>query len=198
LSLLFISCTSSSKKSHTEDVQQFQYEQNTQFSDIDNSPLTEEDFETFKSLEFFKIDKNFKIEADLELTPNSPVFEMQTTTDRAPLYRKYGIATFAINGVQYNLSIYQSQDLITSLEHINYLFLPFNDSTNGKTTYAGGRFIDLDISTIKNNKIIIDFNKSYNPYCAYNHKYSCPIPPQENILKIPILAGIKDYKKNLH
>ena len=120
---------------------------------------------------------------------------MPTTTERAPLYKKYGIAKFELNGTTLELSIYQNHDLNLTSNNNNYLFLPFNDKTNGTSSYSGGRYIDLEIQKNNNNKIIIDFNKSYNPYCAYNHKYSCPIPPSENILPIEILAGVKDFHK---
>ncbi len=76
----------------------------------------------------------------------------------------------------------------------NYLFLPFTDLTNGNGTYGGGRYIDLEIP--KGDTMVIDFNKSYNPYCAYNGKYSCPIPPKENDLNIAIKAGVKNYSKH--
>ena len=85
---------------------------------------------------------------------------------------------------------------MTSLDYANYLFLPFNDNTNGKTSYGGGRFIDLEIPEAGSKTIVIDFNKSYNPYCAYNHKYSCPIPPSENNLNVEISAGVKAYKEH--
>jgi uncharacterized protein (DUF1684 family) len=191
---LFLSC-SNKKTSYENEIKLFQYELNTQYSDIEESPLTEEDLKTFKALDFFPIDKNYKVEAEFELTPDTPIFEMPTTTERLPLYRKYGIAKFTLNGKRLELSLYQSQNLMTSLEFENYLFLPFNDTSNGKTTYGGGRFIDLEIPEKGSKTIIIDFNKAYNPYCAYNHKYSCPIPPAENNLPIEILVGVKDYHK---
>jgi uncharacterized protein (DUF1684 family) len=191
---LFLSC-SNKKTSYENEIKLFQYELNTQYSDIEESPLTEEDLKTFKALDFFPIDKNYKVEAEFELTPDTPIFEMPTTTERLPLYRKYGIAKFTLNGKSLELSLYQSQNLMTSLEFENYLFLPFNDTSNGKTTYGGGRFIDLEIPEKGSKTIIIDFNKAYNPYCAYNHKYSCPIPPAENNLPIEILVGVKDYHK---
>ena len=72
---------------------------------------------------------------------------------------------------------------------MDHLFLPFTDNTNGVETYGGGRYIDLKIPA--GNTINIDFNKAYNPYCAYSDKYSCPIPPPENHLDIEIKAGIK-------
>jgi len=121
---------------------------------------------------------------------------MQTTTDRLPLYQKYGVASFTLNGKDCQLSLYQSQQYMTSLEHGNLLFLPYNDPSNGDASYGGGRFIDIEIPEKGSKKIVIDFNKSYNPYCAYNHKYSCPIPPSENNLNIEILAGVKAYKKH--
>jgi uncharacterized protein (DUF1684 family) len=73
-------------------------------------------------------------------------------------------------------------------------FLPFTDETNGMESYGGGRYIDLNVP--KGNKLIIDFNSAYNPYCAYNDKYSCPIVPRENYLKTRIEAGVKTFKKH--
>jgi len=195
LLLIIISCKPQTSD-YTDTIKLFQYELNTNYSDAEKSPLTEEDLKTFKALDFFDIDKNYLVEASLELTPNAPIFEMQTTTVRLPLYKKYGIARFTLNGKKCELSVYQSLDLMTSLDYANYLFLPFNDNTNGKTSYGGGRFIDLEIPEDGSKTIVIDFNKSYNPYCAYNHKYSCPIPPSENNLNVEISAGVKAYKEH--
>lgn len=195
LLLLFFNC-SSQKTSYEENVKLFQYELNTQYADDVKSPLTKEDLKTFKALDFFDIDENYRVEAEFELTPDSPIFEMQTTTDRLPLYRKYGIAHFTIDGKKCELSLYQNQKYMTSLEYENQLFLPFNDLTNGKTSYGSGRFIDIEIPEKGSNTIVIDFNKSYNPYCAYNYKYSCPIPPSENILAVAIQVGVKSYKEH--
>lgn len=200
ITLLLISITltycTSQNSAYTDEIKLFQYELNTEYADASESPLTAEDLKTFKALDFFEINEMYKVTAQFELTPNSPVFELKTTTDRLPLYRKYGIATFTLDGKKHSLSIYQSQDLMNSLEYENYLFLPFNDATNGKSSYGGGRFIDLEIPTAGSKTIIIDFNKAYNPYCAYNHKFSCPIPPKENSLNILIEAGVKAYKKH--
>ena len=80
------------------------------------------------------------------------------------------------------------------MEYGHLLFLPFNDTTNGKTSYGGGRFIDIEIPEKGNSSIIIDFNKAYNPYCAYNKRWSCPLVPSENWLKIAVLAGEKKFK----
>jgi hypothetical protein len=83
---------------------------------------------------------------------------------------------------------------MTTVEYAEHLFLPFNDATNGTTTYGGGRYLDLEIPKEGSKKIRIDFNKAYNPYCAYNHTFSCPIPPSENNLPIAIPVGVKAFK----
>ena len=195
--LLFaLSNCNTSPPSYEDTIKQFQYELNTQYADASESPLTKEDLPSFKGLDFFTIDKNYQIEAKLELTPESLVFEMQTTTDRLPLFKIYGIAHFTFNGEECSLNLYQSQDYSNAIGHENLLFLPFNDASNGTSSYSGGRFIDLETPSTESKTIIIDFNKSYNPYCAYNHKYSCPIPPSENNLPVAINAGVKDYKKH--
>jgi len=188
----FANCTTQ-KPSYVDEIKLHQYELNTQYADKDESPLTKEDLKTFKALDFFKIDKNYRVEAKFELTPDTPVFEMKTTTDRLPLYRQYGIATFTLNGKEQTLSVYQNQNLMTDIEYEDYLFIPFNDKTNGNLSNGGERYIDVSIPSNNEIIMIIDFNKSYNPYCAYNSKYSCPIPPKENNLNIEILAGVKAY-----
>jgi uncharacterized protein len=193
IAFILISCAKK-EATHHDEIKLFQYDLNVEFADATKSPLTEEDKKTFKTLAFFDIDENYNVEADFELTPNTLVFEMPTTTDRLPLYRKYGIARFTLNGKKIELSIYQNQQLMTSADYAESLFLPFNDATNGTTTYGGGRYLDLEIPKEGSKKIRIDFNKAYNPYCAYNHTFSCPIPPSENNLSVAIPVGVKAYK----
>lgn len=193
--LLTSNCTKP-KQSYTEEIKKHQYELNVFYANKEESPLTEDDLKDFKSLDFFKIDETYKVTATFKATPNTPVFEMKTSTERLPLYRKFGIATFKLNGKEFKLSVYQNQSLLTSIEHKNYLFLPFNDLTNDKTSYGGGRYIDLETPSTYSKTIVIDFNKAYNPYCAYNHKYSCPIPPSENFLNTEINAGVKIFNKH--
>lgn len=190
----FISCAQEKMLSHTEEIEQFQYKLNVEFSDKKTSPLKKKDFKKFKSLHFFPINETYKISADFERTPDEPIFEMQTTTERKPLYTQYGIATFSFEGKEFSLRIYQNQKLMLDPEYADHLFIPFNDLTNGAESYDGGRYIDLQIP--KDNTIVIDFNKAYNPYCAYNDKYSCPIPPRENDLALEIKAGILIFEKH--
>jgi uncharacterized protein (DUF1684 family) len=167
----------------------FQSELNAQYADSLKSPLLKEDMVQFKMHNFYPVDMKFCIEADFKKTPGENTFEMKTTGTRRPMYYKFGEIHFTIDGKKLQLNVYQSMDLLNKPEYKDYLFVPFTDLTNGKETYGGGRYIDLRIP--KSDKIIVDFNKAYNPYCAYNHKYSCPIPPKENALDTEIKAGIK-------
>ncbi|PCH52486.1 MAG: hypothetical protein COC22_04015 [Flavobacteriaceae bacterium] len=192
---LFSNCTKQ-KTTYEDEIKHFQYELNREYADASTSPLTKEDLKTFKSLDFFKIDKNYSIEAKLERTPNSPIFEMQTSTTEIQLYKTFAIASFKLNGKKFKLNLYKSQDLLNNPEYLDYLFLPFNDKTNGNLSYGGGRFLDLKIPSEDSNTVVIDFNKAYNPYCAYSLRYSCPIPPSENNLSIAINAGVKAYKEH--
>ncbi len=181
------------KSSKMEDIVVFQEHLNSEFANPEESPLTAEDIKEFKALQFFDIDTSFVIEAEFVRTPYESPFAMPTTTDRTPIYVKYGEAYFDMEGKSFKLNIYQNQELITKAEYVDYLFIPFTDATNGETSYGGGRYLDLRIPTGKN--ITLNFNKAYNPYCAYSGRYSCPIPPAENNISISIPAGVKAYKK---
>ncbi|MBN8641479.1 MAG: DUF1684 domain-containing protein [Flavobacteriales bacterium] len=170
---------------------EFQEELNRDYADSTKSPLTDADLKVFKELDFFPIDEKFIIKAQFKRTKKTKVFKMKTSTSRTPEYKKYGELHFTIDGKEYQLNVYQSIDLSKKEEYKNYLFLPFSDLTNGKESYIGGRYIDMKIQDAKVWEI--DFNKAYNPYCAYNHKYSCPIVPLENDLEVAILAGVKKF-----
>lgn len=172
-------------------IQDFRSRINSEFKDPEESPLTKEAFKTFKSLEFFSIDTSFVVEAKFVRTPYESPFKMQTSTFRMPFYVKYGELYFNLKGQKLKLNVYQSQELSTSEEYKDYLFLPFTDKTNGITSYGGGRYVDLKIP--EGSTITLDFNKAYNPYCAYSGRYSCPVPPSENNLDIAIPVGVKKY-----
>jgi uncharacterized protein len=196
--LLFLLLTStnfifSQTSDKIKSVQEFQEHINSEFKDPEESPLTPKDLQEFKSLEFFEIDTLYAVMADFVRTPSEPPFTMATSTDRRPVYVKYGEAYFELKGKKYKLNIYQNQELTIKPEYEDYLFLPFTDLTNGAGSYGGGRYIDLKIPS--GSTVLIDFNKSYNPYCAYSGRYSCPIPPAENNLKVKIPVGVKAYKK---
>ena len=188
----FSSCAQNKRalKGDTE----FQKELNAQYKDASNSPLKDKDRKNFEGLNFFKFDSTYVVIAQFKRTPNEKSFKMKTTSDRLPVYVKYGELLFNLIGESYKLNIYQNLGLIDDEEYEDYLFLPFLDETNGLESYGGGRYIDTRIP--EGDTMIIDFNQAYNPYCAYNDKYSCPIVPRENYLKTRIDAGVKAFEKH--
>lgn len=175
-----------------KDIDSFQKNLNAQFRDPEASPLPDRYRKNFMGLDFFEPDTNLRVWARLEYTPEALPFMMPTNTDRQSEERVFAIAHFKIDGKPYSLEIYQTQDLLDDPGYEDYLFLPFLDETNGKETYAGGRYIDLRIPD--GDSILIDFNKAYNPYCVYNKKYSCTLVPAANTMDIPVRAGVKDFR----
>lgn len=191
--VLFFTCSLKGQDSlrYQIEIVDYQLEQNLEFADSATSPLTAEDIKDFSHLEFFPINPDLKIVAKFILKKGETPFEMATTTDRKPMYIKYGEAHFTLDGKDHVLTLYRSLRLAQMEAYQEYLFLPFKDFTNGIESYGGGRFLDLEVP--EGDTIVIDFNKAYNPYCAYNSRYSCPIPPVENSLQIEIRAGVKKY-----
>ncbi|MFV0566415.1 MAG: DUF1684 domain-containing protein [Flavobacteriaceae bacterium] len=192
--LCLLSCAQ--KKQPLQGETEFQKELNAEFKDASKSPLKNSDRKHFKGLDFFKFDSAYVVTAQFKRTPNERPFKMKTTTDRTPQYIKYGELDFVLKGKPLKLAIYQNLDLMAQGGYEDYLFLPFLDETNGAESYGGGRYIDARIP--KGNTMVIDFNSAYNPYCAYNDKYSCPIVPRENYLRVRVEAGVKTFEKSLH
>lgn len=194
ITFLLSSCAQQKENDVIKNTKDFQYKLNLQFVTKGESPLTKKDFKKFSSLNFFDINENLNVIANFKRTANEEPFEMLTTTSRLAMYVRYGIVSFTIKDKEYNLNIYKSTNN-TNTEYKDHLFLPFTDLTNNIDSYAGGRFIDLDLTKIsKDQKIVINFNEAYNPYCAYSNRYSCPIPPKENHLDVKINAGVMKYK----
>lgn len=155
--------------------------------------VTEKDREF---ISFFPVNEKFRMMCRFERTINSPWFRMESSGPIKKNYRVYGTIHFTINDTAAILNIYQGQDLMTTKQYKDHLFIPFTDATSGEETYESGRYIDLEIKDIVDNKALIDFNKAYNPYCAYvSGKYNCPIPPAENRLTVAIRAGEKAFGK---
>lgn len=193
--LIMVSCNSQGKRPIMGKTV-YQQELNASFKDASISPLKKKDLRHFKGLDFFEVDPSYIVEAKLIKTENAPTFEMATTTERKPLYKEYGKLHFTLQGKNHELTIYQSQDDLDDVKYKDYLFLPFTDDTSGEASYGGGRYMDVMTTDITaENTVILNFNNTYNPYCAYNDKYSCPLTPRKNHLDLEIKAGIKVYKK---
>jgi uncharacterized protein (DUF1684 family) len=149
-------------------------------------------------LQFFPINSTYRVYAIFKKINDSIGFDMQVSSGYASKYFKYGSITFSFKNKTYQLFIYQWQYLMKIDLYKDFLFIPFSDLSNGFESYGGGRYIDLRIADIKNNVLEIDFNKAYNPSCAYRGGYSCPIPPKENNLQVAINAGEKTFGKPIH
>lgn len=156
----------------------------------ERSPLKQEDL---KYLQFFEPDSNYRVSAKVKVLKNEKIFKMPTYDGTSKEFIRYAKVTFKLKDTTLTLTLYRNISLLMNPAYKNLLFLPFTDLSNNKTSYGGGRYIDLDLKSIKKNKIEVDFNKAYNPYCAYSDGYRCPIPPEENDLNFAVLAGEKLY-----
>lgn len=182
-------------KEETE-VKKFQEALNKEYLNPKETPLRGDHFKNFKAHPFFPIDMKYRVTAKFLKTENAEPFDLPTSSGKAKPYREYGRAEFTLDGKPYTVTLYQSLDLVKQTKYRNYLFLPFRDLTNEKETYGGGKYLDLTIP--KGNTIVLDFNKSYHPYCAYNaYDYNCPVVPEENRLPVEIRAGVR-YEDMYH
>ncbi|HAO07320.1 MAG TPA: hypothetical protein DCQ50_10060 [Chryseobacterium sp.] len=188
--LLFPLLIFSQKLSKEEsEIKKFQKELNAEYVNPKETPLRGDNFKNFKQHPFFPINLKYRITAKFEKTENAEPFDLPTSSGKTKPYREFGKATFQLDGKSYTLTLYQSLDLIKQKKYKDHLFLPFRDATNEKETYGGGKYLDLTIP--KGKTIILDFNKSYHPYCAYNaYDYNCPVVPEENKLPVEIRAGV--------
>ena len=149
-------------------------------------------------LRFYPINGAYRVECTFERLPNSPWLPMPTSGAQTQMARKYGLLTFRLHDTTLHLVVFQMQMLMANAATKDYLFVGFTDATSAVETYGAGRYIDCAIGDIHGNTMELDFNKAYNPYCAYTTGYNCPIPPRENDLPVAILAGEKNYGKKTH
>lgn len=144
---------------------------------------------------FYEPDARYRVTAKVELLSSQSFFGMSTSGNRSLKARRFAKLYFTLNGKPYELYAYQLGFLLDSKDNKDDFFIPFTDEGSGKASYEGGRYIDFKMSDIVDNKLIIDFNKAYNPYCAFTTGYNCPIPPSENTLPVAVTAGEKKFAK---
>lgn len=192
--ILLLFATVSNLYAQTFESAIFDWQQNYKqgFINDAHSPLSAADT---SFIDFFPIDSSYCVSATITIF-NKPVNVIfPTSGTKTKEFERYAQLDFVLNDTAYSLVVFQSNKDTDS----NYLFLPFVDASAGNTSYGGGRYIDLDKRNIKDGVLVLDFNKAYNPYCAYATGYNCPLPPRENNLNTAILAGEKTYvgkKKN--
>ncbi len=187
--LLLSSCSDTKRKLPGET--DFQKALNASFIDATKSPLKDRDRKNFKALPFYPYDTSYKVEASIKKESNASYFTIQNSKGDAStkLYKKYGSLSFTLKGKDCSLLIFEYVGENETDKQT--LFLPFTDLTTGNGSYATGRYMDVEFPNNGDNKVLLDFNNTYNPYCAYNDNYSCPIPPRENHLDLAVEAGIQ-------
>ena len=154
-----------------------------------DSPLPAETLATFEALEYWPPDPAYRFAGTIHEYPPSEPIEMITTTGRVRQAMRHGWLSFRIDGIRLNLQIYRLLDTPETDDPLKALFLPFTDATTGKETYPAGRYVDL--ARDDQGRIVLDFNRAYNPLCAYGmpERYACPVTPAENRLSVRIEAG---------
>lgn len=170
-------------------IQKFQRNLDKEYLDKNETPLRGDNFKNFKAHPFFPINLKYRVTARFVKNDNPEPFDLPTSSGKSKSYQEFGKAYFSLDGKDFVLNIYQSLDLMKIAKYKDDLFLPFRDETNQKQTYGGGKYMDLKIPD--GDTIVLDFNQSYQPYCAYNaYDYNCPIVPEENKLPVEIRAGV--------
>lgn len=149
------------------------------------SPLLPAQHEAFEGLPYFPYDSTLAFAVALEPTLQRDTLRMATSTGEPRDYIRFGSFSFPAEGRRHRLAVFQPLD-----PSERRLFLPFADATSGSSTYSAGRYLDFDPAP--DGRYVLDFNYAYSPYCAYNPRYTCPLPPRENRLAVAIRAGEQD------
>lgn len=151
-----------------------------------DSPLSPGDRAKFQGLAYYPVNPKLKFQVRLQRYPAPSPVRLGTNTGEMRGGLRYGYFDFEVEGRPCRLQVYRMDENTGPR-----LFVPFRDATSGSETYEAGRYLEFDENTSGNYEL--DFNRAYNPYCAYNSRYSCPVPPAENTLAVPIRAGEKQF-----
>lgn len=166
-------------------VRQARQQKDQAFRTAPTSPIPAGQRAAFNGLRYYGPNAAYRVTARLTRAAVLAPLPLALTGGSADAYARWGTAEFELGGRPQKLTLLQKQGVGTGQE----LFLPFTDPTNGRQTYAGGRYLDLPMPAPDAAEITLDFNAAYNPFCAYNHDYSCPRPPADNRFTVPVLAG---------
>jgi len=197
LIMIIAACTEKRKPTGEEEkyiaeVERYRQEKDRAFRNNEKSPIPENERSDFQGLKYFPTDTKYYIAAEFVKYDNPDTLKIFTTKpDDIRTMLRYGEFRFKLDGKDYALQGYVN----VPPEQPLYVFLPFTDLTTDVETYGGGRYLDIDLKDDADT-VILDFNMAYNPYCAYNSRYSCPLVPSENFLNVEIKAGEKKYKEH--
>jgi uncharacterized protein len=164
----------------------FRTDKDDYLRDDPDSPILPEEREGFKGLKYFDPDPSFRFDVPLQRNPNPDTLIFATSKGTRQLFNRVGRFDLSVGSAQVRLEAYQSAE-----REDPSLFVPFRDATSGKETYGAARYLDFHVT--HDDTYAVDFNYAYNPYCAYNDGYVCPLPPKENWLTIPVKAGELKY-----
>lgn len=192
--MIIVGASTASGQRYSDSIHQHRAEKHAAAFANPSFPLNKED-EVF--LHYYAADSTYRVQAAVSLFIGERPFRMPTYDGTSTEYIRYATLTFLVDDELVSLVAYQNTGLLANPRYNDHLFLPFNDQTNGEETYGGGRYLDISKADINNGHITIDFNKAYNPYCAYSNGYRCPIPPPENELAVAIRAGEKQYSGSI-
>lgn len=162
------------------DLNDFRAEKDEYFARHPQSPLTPDQKRGFTGLNYYPENETLRLEVRVERLVDQKPVQMQTSTGGVQTYTRFGRFQFQSEGQPAELTIYEGE---------HGFFLPFADSLAGVETYPAGRYLEPE--PLPGDRLLVDFNLAYNPLCAYNEMWSCPITPAENRLKVPIRAGEK-------
>lgn len=190
LFLLFCSIHAFGQDDYITTIEHYRAQKKESFRQDPFAPLRADQVDL---LRHFPIDSAYRVQAEVEILFGQKKFRMPTYDGSSTEYIRFAKLKFPINGQMQELTAYKNIGLLQNPKYKDYLFVPFLDSSNGNESYEGGRYVELDASNIRDGRIHIDFNKAYNPYCAYSNGYRCPVPPAENHLKTAIFAGEQKY-----
>lgn len=171
-------------KSAGERLEEFRKHKDEYFASGAHSPIDPDHQAAFQGLDYFSFDPTLDFELELEPSVEETAITLDTSDHQTVEFLIAGTITFDVAGSTQRLTVLKDRDR-------GRFFLPFADATSGRETYAGGRYLDPQAKP--NGRLVVDFNYAYNPYCAYSDGWSCPLPPERNILDVPISAGEKNY-----
>ncbi len=168
------------------ELEKFRKQKDKFFKSDPHSPLSKAQKRAFKGLKYYPESPELRFDVEVEPFAEHVHVRMQTSTGDVQDYVKYGRFRFEVDGQPAVLTVYASED--------GDAFVPFADATSGTETYGAGRYLELDYHG--GNRFHVDFNQAHNPWCAYSPEFSCPIPPEDNRLLVPIRAGEQDFQQH--
>ncbi|MEM8901481.1 MAG: DUF1684 domain-containing protein [Bacteroidota bacterium] len=192
LLLCFTISSVQAQTSYVEELAAYRQDKDIKYADTVSSPVPDEYLTDFGGLNYFEVDSSFKVVARLERVEKPSPHTFNTSkAEKKRTYILYGMLHFTMKGKKSKLTIYYAPRPAALRKKKKMLFLPFRDKTNGVSTYGGGRY--LEVEDPEGDEIVLDFNKAYNPYCAYGGDFACVVPPRDNLIEVEVMAGEKEF-----